>query len=82
MGCNYFLSPSGNRHPLVFCNVKGTEETDLPKSAEDTIVNRMEAEKVVRLSILTFTVCLMLVRLPKHFYIYALYATDGDSCSC
>ena len=43
------LSP-GNGLPLVLCNVKGTEERDVSKSAEDTIVNRREAEKVVSLS--------------------------------
>ena len=37
---------SGNAQPLVFCNVRGTEETDMCKSAEDAIVNKREAEKL------------------------------------
>ena len=36
--------------PLALCNVRGTEERDGSKSAEDTIVNRREAEKVLSLS--------------------------------
>ena len=53
----YVTSPlsSGNGQPLVFCNVRGTEETDLHKSAEDTIANKREAKKVVRLTTMTFT---------------------------
>ena len=41
---------SGSDQPLVFCSVRGTVESNLSKSAKDTTVNKMEAEKVVRLS--------------------------------
>ena len=61
------LSP-GNGLPLVLCNVKGTEEWDGSKSAEDTIVNRREAEKVVSLSTIPLV------------YIQLLYLEAGIWC--
>ena len=56
IGC--LCSSAGNRLPIVFCNVSGTEEMDqaMLKSAEDAISNRTEAEKVV--SVLTTTIVL------------------------
>ena len=45
---------SGSGQLLVFCSVRGTVESNLSKSAEDTTVNRMEAEKVVRLSTIQY----------------------------
>lgn len=44
----------GNGQPLVFCNVNAKEEeaTGTLKFAEDAIVNRTEAEKVVSFSLL------------------------------
>ena len=51
----------------MFCNVRGTEETDLHKSAEDAIINKREAEKVVRLTAVTFNCCLgSLATVPVH----------------
>ena len=63
---NCLLPLPGGGLPLVFCSVRGREESDGSESGEDTIVNRTEAEKVVRLSTISLASSIFCVKADIH----------------